>query len=274
MDRLVPIPLAVRAAQRETSDTVTLHLDTTKHPAPFSFAPGQFNMLYAFGVGEIAVSMSGEPARSRELVHTIRAVGSVSRALSTLRRGAQIGVRGPFGKPWPLTEARGAQLILIAGGLGLAPLRPVVYEVLRERRAYGRVFLLVGARTPGDLLFRSELERWARRGEIEVLATVDRATADWRGRVGVAPALLAEVPVDAVESFAFVCGPEVMMRFTVRALLRRGLPEQRIYLSLERNMECGVGLCGHCQLGPTFVCKDGPILNLSELGARFWLPEV
>ena len=226
-------------------------------------------MLYVFGVGEVPISISGDPAVATDLVHTIRIVGTVTRALRERVEAEGIGVRGPYGTGWPLDAARGGDLLLVAGGLGLAPLRPAVYHVLRHRDDYRDVTLLVGARTPADLLFRDELERWTHEGHIRVLVTVDRASRDWSGPVGVVPALLRRARFDPHRTVACVCGPEIMMRFCERELARLGLVRDRIYLSLERNMKCAVGLCGHCQLGPAFVCRDGPVFRYDAVRPFF-----
>lgn len=271
-DPMLPEPLRISRVQRETSDTITFSIEPSARA--FAFRPGQFNMLYAFAIGEVPISMSGDPARDRAIVHTVKAVGGVTRALCGLRKGSVVGVRGPYGQPWPLADIKGRNLILVAGGLGLAPLRPVVYDVLSHRADYGQVSLLVGARTPADLLFQRELSRWQKRGDLDVLAIVDRAGPGWRGRVGVVPALLADTPFDPDRTVAFVCGPEVMMRFTVRELAQRGLSDERIYLSLERNMKCALGFCGHCQYGPSFICKDGPVLRFDRIRSLFWLREI
>ncbi|XXT21308.1 FAD/NAD(P)-binding protein [Sorangium sp. So ce429] len=261
-----PEPARVRRVHRETATTFTATLEVPGRPGGLVFAPGQFNMLYAFGVGEVAISISGDPARPDRLLHTIREAGSVTRSLGRLRSGMALGLRGPFGSSWPVGEARGADLLLLAGGLGIAPLRPALYHVLRHRDAYGRVALLYGARGPEDLLYRREIERWSRRADLQVLVTVDRAGPGWRGHVGVVPALLRLADFDPGRAVAFVCGPEVMMRFTARELERRGVPDERVYASLERNMKCAVGICGRCQLGPSFVCKDGPVLRYDRVG--------
>ncbi|WP_437608033.1 FAD/NAD(P)-binding protein [Sorangium sp. So ce834] len=261
-----PEPARLRRVHRETETTFTATIEVPGRPGGLAFAPGQFNMLYAFGVGEVAISISGDPARPDRLLHTIREVGSVTRALGRLRSGMALGLRGPFGSPWPVDEARGADVLLLAGGLGVAPLRPALCHILRHRDAYGRVALLYGAREPEDLLYRSELERWSRRADLQVLVTVDRAAAGWSGHVGVVPALLRLADFDPGRAVAFVCGPEVMMRFTARELERRGVPGERVYASLERNMKCAVGICGRCQLGPSFVCKDGPVLRYDRVG--------
>lgn len=267
---MVPTPVRVLAAHPESSDVVSLTLDAATERRPFQ--PGQFNMLYAFGVGEVAISMSGDPANSDVIVHTIRSVGAVTQALCNLKPDGFVGIRGPFGTPWPMEVAKGTDLLLVAGGLGLAPLRPAVYHALAQRADYRRVFLLVGARTPADLLFRAELDRWQAAGVITSLVTVDHATTDWKGHVGVVPALLADVDI-APDAIAFVCGPEVMMRFTVRELGRRGLADDRIYLSMERNMKCAVGFCGHCQYRESFICKDGPVLRYDRIRSLLWLRE-
>lgn len=269
-----PEPARVRRLHRETETTFTATLEVPGRPGGFVFAPGQFNMLYAFGVGEVAISISGDPARPDRLIHTIREVGTVTRALGRHRSGMAIGLRGPFGSPWPVREARGADVLLLAGGLGMAPLRSALYHILRHREAYGRVALLYGARGPEDLLYRREFERWGRRADLQVLVTVDRAGLGWRGHVGVVPALLRLAAFDPERAVAFVCGPEVMMRFTARELERRGVPGERVYVSLERNMKCAVGICGRCQLGPSFVCKDGPVLRYDRVGPMLAVREL
>jgi NAD(P)H-flavin reductase len=242
--------------------------------SPFAFAPGQFNMLYVFGLGEVAISISGDPTEQARIVHTVRAVGAVSTAITRLRRNMAIGVRGPYGSSWPVAESEGSDVIIVAGGLGLAPLRPAIYRVLARREHYGRVVLLYGARGPADILYRRELETWRRRLDVDIVVTVDHAGADWRGNVGVVPALIARAPVDPEHAVALVCGPEIMMRFTIDALRDRGLPADRIYVSMERNMKCAVGLCGHCQFGPAFVCRDGPIFRFDRIAPIFNIREI
>lgn len=267
---MMPEPLRVRHFRRETADTWTVSLDVSQRAGGFPFRAGQFNMLYVFGVGEVAISISGDPGRPGELHHTVRTVGAVTRALNAVDRGGTLGVRGPYGRPWPLEEARGQDVLVLGGGLGLAPLRPAILHLLRHRSEYGRVSVLAGARTPEDLLFRRELVRWQEDSRLRVLLTADRASQDWKEHVGVVPALLREVEVDPARTVALMCGPEVMMRFAVRELERLGVPDSRMYLSMERNMKCAVGFCGHCQLIPYFICKDGPVLSQAQL--RPFLP--
>lgn len=264
-DPMTPTPARISKVRRETPDTFTLHLEADGRDGEFRFAPGQFNMLYVFGVGEVPLSISGDPGTPSEVVHTIRAVGTVTRAIREQRKASVLGLRGPYGQGWPLDRARGGDLVLVAGGLGLAPLRPAIYHVLRHRSEFRDVALVVGARTPKDLLYGSELARWKREGLIQVLVTVDRAAPVWKGPVGVAPALLREARFVPERTLCFVCGPEVMMRFTERELFRLGIRADQLYMSLERNMKCAVGFCGHCQLGPAFVCKDGPVLRYDRV---------
>lgn len=260
---LTPVPYRVVSRTQETADTWTLRLEPLRDAvAP---RPGQFDMLYALGVGEVPISTSGDPAHGDVLVHTIRAVGPVTQRLCASEPGAVVGVRGPFGTTWPLAAAEGGDLLIVAGGIGLAPLRPAIHDVLARRDAFGSVTVLVGARTPGDLLFVEELEHWRGRFDVDVEVTVDAAEPGWRGRVGLVTTLIPGASFDPARAAAFVCGPEVMMTFVARALLERGLPRERIWVSMERNMRCGLGHCGHCQLGPYLICRDGPVFRLDAV---------
>lgn len=269
---MIPMRGFVLRHKRETDDTFSLELDV-EHRQAFRFAPGQFNMLYVYGVGEVPISISGDPQNSSVLVHTTREVGTVTRIMRRLKAGDMLGVRGPFGTAWPVKEAEGRDVVLIAGGIGLAPLRPVIYHVLAHRDRFERVVVLYGARTPEDLLFRSEIERWSSRLDVDVHVTVDRATRSWYGNVGVITTLIPRAPFDPRNALAMVCGPEVMMRFTAHELQGRGLGLEQIYVSMERNMKCGIGLCGHCQHGPNFVCKDGPVFRYSRINELFGIRE-
>jgi NAD(P)H-flavin reductase len=258
-------PTAVRRRRRETADTFTIELDAPR----FSFQPGQFNMLYLFGVGEVPISISGDPAKPEVLVHTIRAVGTVTTAMARLKKGDTLGLRGPYGSAWPVPTAEGGDLLIVAGGLGIAPLRPVLYDALRRRDRFGHVTLLYGARSPEGLVYRAELERWSAQRELAVHVTVDHADPSWTGKVGVVPSLVDGIPLDPARTVAMICGPEVMMRFTVRALEARGLDAARIYLSMERNMKCALAFCGHCQYRDAFLCKDGAVLPFNRIADIF-----
>jgi anaerobic sulfite reductase subunit B len=257
-----PRPFRVAARRRETYDTWTLELAPV-HGGALDTSPGQFTMIYAFGVGEVPISVSGQPGGA--LVHTVRAVGPVTEAICSAEPGATLGIRGPLGNSWPIEAAAGSDVVVVAGGIGLAPLRPVLYRALASRAAYGRVVLLYGSRTPADLLYRTELGQLRGRFDLQVDVTVDAAEGGWQGKVGVVPKLIDGAHFDADSAIALVCGPEVMMHFAARALLDRGVPPDRIYISMERNMQCGLGHCGHCQLGPTMICRDGPVYRYDQL---------
>lgn len=266
--------------QRITAETTgvatyDLAFDDPSVGSAFSFRPGQFNMLYLPGLGEIAISISGDPhvaapaaSTSGELAavaHTVREAGLVTTALARLKVGDSLGLRGPFGRSWPIDVCEGRDVILVAGGIGLAPLRPVIYEIICRRSAFGNVTLLCGARSPNGLLFTEEYDSWQAAG-IAVGRTVDRASAGWKGNVGVVTQLLERMPLQSpATTVLLTCGPEVMMWYTIQSALQRGLAADRLFLSLERNMNCAIGLCGHCQFGPQFICKDGPVFAFPQV---------
>jgi NAD(P)H-flavin reductase len=262
---MTPHPFVIKKIIKCTDDTFTLELKSVEKSSGIEFAPGQFNMLYVYGAGEVPVSISGDPTSTKALVHTVRMVGTVTRALRRLTVGETVGVRGPYGSSWPVEKAEGCDVVLVAGGIGLAPLRPALYHLLAKRKKYGRIVLLYGTRTPADILFRSELEHWRARFDLEVEVTVDRGDDSWWGNVGVVPTLIPGANFDPLNTVAMTCGPEVMMRFTVMALRKKGVDIKDIYVSLERNMKCAVGLCGHCQFGTKFVCKDGPVFSYDQV---------
>lgn len=267
-------PYTIHRVVRETFDTFSLELGPKSGRDTLKFAPGQFNMLYVYGVGEVPISISGDPTKEGPLVHTTRAVGTVTKAMKDLKVADTIGVRGPYGAAWPVKEAEGHDVVIVAGGIGLAPLRPVIYYVLHNRNKYGKVVLLYGTRTPEDMLYRKQLEKWRSRFDLETYLTVDRATGSWRGNVGVVTTLIGRAPFDPLHCVAMVCGPEIMMRYTVLELLKRGVTEDKTYISMERNMKCGIGMCGHCQLGPSFVCKDGPVYRFDSMRDVFSMWEM
>ena len=272
-DPMVPQSARIRQRRREGPLTWTLELETGSNTA-MQFAPGQFNMLTVFGVGEVPISVSGDPHVQGPLLHTIRAVGPVSSALVNLDAGDTVGLRGPFGTGWPVNDAEQRDVVIVAGGLGLAPLRPAIYHLLAERQRYGKVTILYGSRSPGDILFRHELEQWRQELDIELEVTVDHATEDWRGHVGVVTTFIPRADFDPANAIAMVCGPELMMKFAVAALADAGIGDEAIYISMERNMKCAVALCGHCQFGTTFVCRDGPVYAYERVKALLNIPEI
>jgi NAD(P)H-flavin reductase len=221
----------------------------------------------------VPISISGDPGEPDRLIHTIRSVGTVTAGMAALKKGDVVGVRGPFGSAWPVEQAEGSDVLIIAGGIGLAPLRPVIYHVIANRGKFGRLRILYGARTPRDILFRGQLERWSSRLDTFVDVTVDRASGDWHGNVGVVTRLIGHGGFDPDNTVAMVCGPEIMIRFTLQALADRGVGNNRIYVSMERNMKCAVGFCGHCQYGGNFVCRDGPVFRFDRIEDIFALRE-
>lgn len=271
---MVPHLFRVDSRRRDTPDTYTLTLTPAGSEGEWHFEPGQFNMLTAFGIGEVPISISGDPTEPQRLIHTIRIAGAATRSLCHADRGDLVGVRGPFGTTWPVKEAEDRDLVIVAGGLGLAPLRPAIYHALNNRPAYGNVELIYGARTPRDILYYRQLQEWRGRFDFRVHVTVDTAPPEWRGRVGVVTKIIGQTRFDPPNTVALVCGPGVMMRFTVQELLDRGVDPDNIFLSLERNMQCGLGLCGHCQLGPLFICKDGPVFPFSRVHGWFGRREI
>jgi NAD(P)H-flavin reductase len=272
-ERLVPVPYVVRDAWAETHDVVSLVLEPEDSEAVEPCAPGQFNMLWAFGVGEAPISASAWGAEGGGLVHTVRRAGNVTTALCALEPGDVIGVRGPFGRGWPLARAIDRDVVVMAGGIGLAPLRPVLHHIETFREDFRRVTLLYGTRTPADILFRSELENWRGRFDLEVDVTVDTATRGWASHVGAVTELVPRAIFEPERTEAFICGPEIMMRFCVQVLRERNVPPESIYLSMERNMKCAVGLCGHCQWGADFICRDGPVLPFDRIQSRLAIRE-
>jgi NAD(P)H-flavin reductase len=269
----LPEAFVIRRRRRETADTWTLELEPESGGVVFPFTPGQFTMVYAFGAGEVPISISGDPGRRERLVHTIRVSGATTRAICSLTRGATLGIRGPYGTAWPVDLAEGGDLVIAAGGIGLAPLRPALYAALDRREAFGKIVLLYGGRSPDQLLYISELDRWRAAG-VDVHVTVDKADETWDGPVGVVTTLIERASFDREHATALVCGPEVMMRFTAAGLVRAGLSANSVFLSLERNMKCALGQCGRCQFGPVFVCGDGPVFPYAPVERLLTVPEL
>lgn len=252
--------------------TYRLSIASPVKDSDYRFIPGQFNMLYLPGVGESAISMSGDPEQSSSWIHTVRVAGNVTRTLAGLTVGETLGLRGPFGTGWPVDELTGQDVVVVAGGLGLAPLRPLLYYFLNHRDQFGSIHVICGARTPDGLLFQSEYSDW-RKGGLDLQLTVDRSTPEWTGQIGVVTLLIDRLNLARPEATSLLtCGPEVMMKYAAISGMKRGIPAEKIWVSLERNMQCAVGLCGHCQLGPEFICKDGPVLRYDRVG-RFLFVE-
>jgi NAD(P)H-flavin reductase len=273
-DPMLPRPFRLQQIYRETPDTFTMWLKPLDGSADFGFGPGQFNMVGLPGIGEVPVSVSGDSTQPEKLVHTLRAVGAVTQAVCHCRAGDVLSIRGPFGNCWPVEQLAGHDVVLLVGGLGLAPLRPVIYYILAHRAQLGKVVLLYGARTPQDLLYKAELEKWRGHFDLQVEITVDSPVKGWHGDVGVITTLVPRAVFNPDKVIALVCGPEIMMRFTMLELEKRQVTPEKIYVSMERNMECGIGLCGHCQLGPFFLCKNGPVFRFDQLRPWFGKREV
>jgi NAD(P)H-flavin reductase len=256
----------IKNIKREVAGVATYDLafEDSEVADAYRFEPGQFNMLYVPGFGEAAISVSSDPAKPESLQHTVRVAGNVTQALASREVGEQIALRGPFGTAWPMEACRGQDVVIACGGIGLAPLRPAIYHIVNHRDDYGRVILLYGARTPADLLYPDEYDAWRDAG-IDVDVTVDIGERDWRGHIGVVPTLFYRLRLQARQTCILTCGPEIMMRFVIFEALARKVRPEHIYISMERNMKCAVAFCGHCQLGPAFVCKDGPVFTYEKM---------
>jgi len=273
-NRLLPLETSIRWIKKETRDTYTYGLKILNREIKkrYTFKPGQFNMLYVPGFGESPISISSSPFDT-ELNHTIRIAGDVTTRISKLKEGDIIGIRGPFGNGWPVEEIEDRDLLIIAGGLGIAPLRSVIRYVIK-RSTRNQVTLLYGAKTPKDIIFRDEFPRY--RQKINILLTVDRADPEehWQGHTGMVTDLFRYLSFNPLNTISFICGPEIMMQNVIKELLIKGVPPEKIFLSMERNMNCGVGICGHCMFGPKFVCKDGPVFRYSDIEEFFGIKEI
>ncbi|WP_036234201.1 FAD/NAD(P)-binding protein [Marinobacterium litorale] len=267
------LPLEAEVIERiqETPTIVTLRLRLTDPDARHRFycSPGQFNMLYLYGVGEVPISIKSGPQSFLDqtllLDHTIRAVGRVTRALVELQPGARLGVRGPYGRGWPLKEAQGKDVHVITGGLGCAPAVSMVHELVKQRGRFGRISVVQGVKHADDLIWREQYEHWAKQPDTQVLLAADQPDATWRWHQGMVTGLLDQLTLNPDRSIAMLCGPEPMMRASAERLIELGLEPEQIWLSMERNMQCAIGHCGHCQFGGAFVCKDGPVFNYPQV---------
>lgn len=264
-----PATIVEKIREAEDIDTYRLRFVDEQVRRRFRFAAGQFNMVYLFGVGEVAISIVSDPEEPETLDHTIRMVGRVTKAIAQLQPGDELGIRGPFGQGWPLDDAQGKDVVIVTGGLGCAPVVGAIEYIFRRRNQYGGVKILHGVKTPHDLLFRERFDVWRQHPDTQVLLTSDQPDKTWHYHVGVVTELFEQVVIDPSRTMVLMCGPEIMMRLGVPILMQRGIPPNAIYVSLERHMECGIGLCGHCQLGPYFLCKDGPVMRYDRVAS--WL---
>ncbi len=274
-DPYLPQPARILERIQESPTVFTLRLELLdpQRRQRYLFHPGQFNMVYLPGAGEVPISIVSDPQDPHLLDHTIRAVGRVTHGLAHLRSGDQLGLRGPFGRGWPLAQAQGHDLVIVTGGLGCAPLVGVIRYVLRRRAQFGRLVILQGVKHADDLIWRSQYETWARQPATQVLLAADQAPKGrWPWHTGRVLDLLDQARFDPQRSLAFLCGPEPMMVAAVQALRRRQMPAQAIWLSMERNMQCAVGHCGHCQYGPDFLCREGPVFCYADIQDRLGQP--
>ena len=256
----------------EESNTIfTLRLrftDPELHKA-YAFQPGQFNMVYLYGVGEVAISIVSDPEDEHLYDHTIRAVGRVTRGLAKLKTGDRVGIRGPFGRGWPLEEAEGRDVLIVTGGLGCAPVVSVINYVIKRRERFGRLIIMQGVKHSDDLLWRERYEAWRGMTNTQVVVAADKGGLQWPWRIGRVIEMFDEINLDPHQTIAMMCGPEGMMKAAMDKLLDQGVSEQMLFMSMERNMQCAVGHCGHCQYGGMFACKDGPVFSYDEIKALF-----
>ncbi len=283
-DKSLPFEATIKWIKKESRDTITysLGINNKEIHSAYSFRPGQFNMLYIPGIGESPISISSSPS-DHDLTHTVRIAGDVTTAISKLNEGDILGIRGPMGNGWPIEEIEDRNLIIIAGGLGIAPLRSVIRHMRAASKksktgsqdsTCGKGIILYGAKSPKDILFRDEFPGY--RDTFEVQLTVDKADPEeyWRGEVGLITELINKVSFNPLTTVAFVCGPEVMMQAVTKELLLRGVPGEKIFITMERNMNCGIGICGHCFFGPKFTCKDGPVFRYTDIEEFFSIKEL
>ncbi|MGE5674745.1 MAG: FAD/NAD(P)-binding protein [Mycobacterium leprae] len=269
---LEPMAARIEQIERQTYDTLTYRLSFEDQALRerYTFQPGQFNEIGLLGIGEAPISISSWHGQRGTFDHTIRNVGTVTNAMAQLKEGDRVWVRGPYGRGWPVEQLQGKKILLVAGGIGLAPLRPLIMEVMERPQAYAGLEILYGARTVEDHLFTREYDTWRSAPKIEFRIAVDKGPATFAGRVGVVTTLFDEMTSHPADTVVVTCGPEIMMKFVVKGLLARGFRPDQIFVSLERRMECGVAQCGHCQIGPLYVCKDGPVFSYKEIKS---LPE-
>ena len=269
-DVYLPHSAKIIARRQESPTIFTLQTEFIEDPQPsYFFQPGQFNMLYLYGVGEVAISIASDPDVHTYLSHTIRAVGRVTKALHKLKEGDEIGIRGPYGKGWPIQEAQGKDVIIVTGGLGCAPTVSVINYILARRELYGALTILQGVKHSDDLIFQKQYALWRQAPNTQVHIAADCAGPKWPWAIGYVTDMIQSLTLEPDKTITMMCGPEMMMHAAIGALIKKELPEEAIYLSMERNMACGVGHCGHCQYGGFFVCKDGPVFAYPQIKALF-----
>lgn len=278
LDKSVPFEALIKWIKKETRDTSTyaLKISDSEIQKAFSYKPGQFSMLSVGGIGEAPISISSAPS-DHDMTYTIRVAGDVTTAISRLSAGDAIGIRGPFGKGWPLDEIYDSELLLIAGGLGIAPLRPVIREVLKKHKknfTKRRPVIIYGSKTPKDIVFRNEFPAYRELFDVSMIVNFADPEEYWKGQIGIVTDSLKKISFNPLNAIAFICGPEVMMQAAAKELVIAGVPGEKIFVSLERNMNCGIGICGHCMFGPKFVCKDGPVFRLTEIEDLFGVKEI
>jgi len=276
----LPMIATVISRVQETSDIFTLKLSVQKEPHQnsepvcFKFSPGQFNMLYLYGVGEVAISIVSDPEESGGIAHTIRAVGRVTNGLGKLQVGDQLGLRGPFGRGWPLEQAENKDVVIVTGGLGCAPVVSVIHYVLKRKKHFGRLIIFQGVKHAADLIWKAQYDKWAAVEGVEVRVAASQSSAaiggkPWPWYSGHVTNMLKDFSYDENNTIAMMCGPEPMMLAAVDALKNERIQEESIWVSMERNMHCAIGHCGHCQFGSHFICKQGPIFSYSEIKELF-----
>lgn len=254
-----------RIQESPTIFTLRLQFEDASAQEAFEFLPGQFNMVTLFGAGEIPISIVNDPVDSHYFEHTIRVVGRVTEAMSKLQPGDRVGIRGPFGRGWPIDDAKGRDVLLVTGGLGCAPLVSVIRYLMKRREQFGHIHILQGVKHSNDLIWREQYDLWASEPDVNVLLAADVTTREWRGQQGMVTELIGQIKLRQGRTIVMLCGPELMMLAAIANLRSLGIPDHQIWFSMERNMQCGIGQCGHCQIGPKFVCRDGPVFCYSEL---------
>lgn len=264
MNPYLPREAEIVTRTQESPDTFSLRLRLTDGGA-YRFHPGQFNMLYLYGSGEVPISIVAEDPETQQLTHTVRSVGRLTRGLSTLLSGDRIGLRGPYGRGWPMQQAENRDVVVVTGGLGYAPSVSIIHHILAHRERYGRLSILQGVKHTDDLIWRAQYDAWAEMPDVEVMLAADVAEPGWHGHVGLVTTLFDRLQIEPERTTAMLCGPEVMMRAAAEGLHAMQVATGDIYLSMERNMHCGIGHCGHCQLGRAFVCRDGPVFAWPEI---------